>query len=358
MASKKTSGDELFHDSLVRRQIYLQMFSDGLNADIAKLLDATEADLHAVLIRRLAVLERQGIDPGPATTARLKVLEQSIKALRDPAIQASQDLWNEQLARVAQSEAAFINDAFNSAHSVTLDLVLPTAVQLAALVSKTPFMGKLMRDWAKKLAKDDLDRIMAQIRIGLAAGETAEQIARRVVGSAALSGADGVVEITRNNARAITRTAVNTMSNEARKAVFTNNTDVFEEEVYVATLDSRTTPICRSLDGNRYPIGEGPYPPQHWGCRSVRVALIGSKLIGKRPAVGDETSSVDANTSYGDFLKRQSAAFQDEVLGPTRGKLFRDGGLTLDKFVNQQGKYYTIDQLETLEPSAFKRAGV
>jgi SPP1 gp7 family putative phage head morphogenesis protein len=352
------SGDELFHDSLIRRQIYLQMFSDGLSADIVKLLDATEADVHAVLIRRLSLLEAQGFDTGPATTARLKVLEQSIKALRDPAIQESADLWTEQLQRVAKSEASFINDAFNSAHDVTVDLALPTATALAALVSKTPFMGKLMKDWAKKLAKDDLDRIMAQIRIGLAAGDTPEQIARRVMGQAKLDGADGVVEITRNNARAITRTAVNSIANESRKQTFINNADVFEEEVYVATLDSHTTPICRSLDGNRYPVGEGPYPPQHWGCRSVRVALIGSKLIGKRPAVGDTTKSVDADVSYGEFLARQSAAFQDEVLGPTRGRLFRQGGLTLDRFVNQQGKYYTIDQLETLEPSAFKRAGL
>lgn len=355
----KPNGDELFHDALIRRQIYLQMYSDGLSDDIVKILDGTEADIHATLLRRLATLETQGFDTGPDTTARLKVLEQSLRAIREPAMEESQGVWDAQLQRVAQAEAGFINDSFSSAHTgIAVDLVLPTATTLATLVSETPFQGKLMKAWADKLAKDDLDRMMGGIVIGLTQGETSEQIAQRILGSASMDGKDGLLQLTRANARAITRTAVNSIANASRAAVFGRNSDVFDEEVFVATLDSHTTPICRSLDGNHYPVGEGPIPPVHWGCRSVRVALIGEKLAGRRPAVGDETETVPSTTTYSDFLTRQSAAFQNEALGPTRAALFRDGGLSLDKFVSRSGHSYTIDQLEKREPAAFTRAGV
>ncbi len=46
---------------------------------------------------------------------------------------------------------------------------------------------------------------------------------------------------------------------------------------------------------------------------------------------------VPAKTTYQDFLSRQPATFQDEVLGKTKGKLFRKGGMSLDKFVDRNG---------------------
>src|SRR4051812_37269607 len=113
----------------------MQMYSEGLSNDIVALLDSTEADIHDVLMRRLALLEKQGFDTGPETTARLKVLEQSLRAIREPAMIEMQGTWNEQLARVANAEADFINNSFSAAHDgVGVDLALPTVVKLAALV--------------------------------------------------------------------------------------------------------------------------------------------------------------------------------------------------------------------------------
>ncbi|WVM87989.1 hypothetical protein UMZ34_16725 [Halopseudomonas pachastrellae] len=62
--------------------------------------------------------------------------------------------------------------------------------------------------------------------------------------------------------------------------------------------------------------------------------------------------------SYGDWLKTQSAERQDEVLGPTRGKLFREGGLTLDRFYNDRGLYLDLDQLRERDARAFEKAGI
>ncbi|MFP3663054.1 hypothetical protein SB768_31970, partial [Burkholderia sp. SIMBA_043] len=56
----------------------------------------------------------------------------------------------------------------------------------------------------------------------------------------------------------------------------------------------------------------------------------------------------------------QPAAFQDATLGPVRGKLFRDGGLTAERFaalqLDKNFKPLTLDQLKELEPLAFERA--
>lgn len=54
-----------------------------------------------------------------------------------------------------------------------------------------------------------------------------------------------------------------------------------------------------------------------------------------------------SNVTYQDWIKRQPAKFQDEVLGPTRARLFRDGGVSLDKFVDASGRQYNLDQLRT-----------
>lgn len=53
-----------------------------------------------------------------------------------------------------------------------------------------------------------------------------------------------------------------------------------------------------------------------------------------------------ADESYGVWLKRQPAKFQDEVLGVAKGKLFRDGKVSIERFVDiSTGREYTLDEL-------------
>jgi len=78
-----------------------------------------------------------------------------------------------------------------------------------------------------------------------------------------------------------------------------------------------------------------------------------------RPSKGpDGVEHVSSSTSYGGWLARQPAAFQKEVLGPARYKLFSKGDLSIDRFIDDNGKQYTLEQLKDLEPHAFELAGV
>ena len=56
--------------------------------------------------------------------------------------------------------------------------------------------------------------------------------------------------------------------------------------------------------------------------------------------------------TYPERLSRQSKAMQDHVLGPERGKLFRNDPIfkgKLDKFVDSTGRRYTLEELATHE---------
>jgi hypothetical protein len=67
---------------------------------------------------------------------------------------------------------------------------------------------------------------------------------------------------------------------------------------------------------------------------------------------------IPADMSYGDWLAKQSAARQDEILGPTRGALFRRGGLKLDQFANAKGRWLTLEELRQRDAKAFANAGL
>jgi hypothetical protein len=54
---------------------------------------------------------------------------------------------------------------------------------------------------------------------------------------------------------------------------------------------------------------------------------------------------VPANLTYYDWLGRQSAAVQKDVLGPTRYDMWKNGGVTPDRFVNDKGKMLTLNEL-------------
>lgn len=386
------SVNEDFFDAMIRHQIGLLRVTGSVRARIFAILDATEKDIADQIARRLPT-------SGTVTTARLNTLLKSIQAIRNEAWVRAAAAWREELLAIGKAEPAFIAQALRTVSPVQLDLLLPAADLLRSVVLTRPFEGKVLRDWAKKIATDDIDRINRAIQIGVAQGQPPAQIARNVVGTVRQKGRNGVTEITRRQAAAITRTAVISITNQAKREFYKANADLFTEELYVATLDNRTTPICQSLDGKKYPVGQGPIPPLHFNCRSLRVALISGDALGSRPAraytnqelireynrangtkatsradlprghkgsfdeyrarrIRELTGTVDAKVSYQDWLTRQSAQFQDDILGPTRGKLFRAGGLTLDKFVDRAGDQLTLAELARKNAAAFRAAGL
>lgn len=391
-----TVNEELF-DALVRHQIYLLRLSGSIRNKVHRLLDATERDIADKIRARLG--NSTGLDT-PAAVRRLEATLAAIRSIRLNAWSEVTETWLQEVRDLATTEAVLMAGVVKTVSPVILDLAMPSAQLLKGLVTSSPFEGRTLREWASSIAAEDIRRMENAVRVGMIEGEGATAIARRVVGTASLRGVDGVTQITRRAAEAITRTAVNHISNEVRREFLAANSDLFEEEQYVATLDSRTTPVCRGNDGKRFPVGKGPRPPLHFNCRSLRVPVIDGDALGMRPAkpvtekqllrefsekngfpapkkradlphgtktaydqfargrIRELTGRVPGQTTYQQWLTRQSASFQDDVLGPTRAKLFRSGGITLDRFVNRNGDEIPLSQLARSHADSFRAAGL
>lgn len=391
-----TTNEQLF-DGLIRHQIGLMRLSGSVRERVNKLLDATEKDIAAKIKSKLA--GTRGLS-SPSAVRKLQSLLKSIQSTRSKAWGKVDKAWAEDISELAAAEPKMVDGIFKTTVPVVLNTTLPSAQLLQDIVDAQPFEGKTLSEWAASVQRADLSRIEDQIKIGMVQGENPNVIAQRIVGTVRQRGRDGVTEITRRAAAGISRTAVNAVSNSAKRAYYELNKDIIKKELYVATLDGVTTPICRSLDGKTFPVGEGPIPPLHFNCRSVRVAVLEGQKLGNRPTrrftesslvrefrkknnlgvgtnrsdlprgfkgkfddfaakrIRELTGTTPAKVNYGTWLNRQSAQFQDDVLGKTRGKLFRRGGLKLDRFVNRAGDEIPLSQLVRTDREAFIRAGL
>ena len=399
----RTYNEEIL-DGMVRHQVGLLQYSGHVRNQIWRLLDATESDIKAQIHKRAA---RAGFDR-PARLAELERLLASLRETRRSAWRDVRALWFEEMRNLAIAEPVFLSQVIGTAIPVVLGTTIPEAATLREIVKSRPFMGKTLRQWSDKIEADDIARIEDAVKIGVVQGESVPAISRRVVGTARLKGRDGVTQITRRNAAAIVRTVSSGVASEARSTYLEANSDLAPTWLFVATLDSRTTPICRRFDGQQFPVGKGPVFPLHFGERSLGVPVIDGEVVGDRPVrnftqrqlvrefakregirakvprgetlnagrdaiprghkgafdafargrMRELTGRTPARTSYGDWLRRQSAANQDDILGPTRGALFRRGKLKIDKFVEVDGRELTLAELAKRHRDAFELANL
>lgn len=209
------------------------------------------------------------------------------------------------------------------------------------------------------------------VRNGLLQGETTDSIVKRLKGRLRQGQPGSINEVIAaggqatipadNQIRTLVRTSINQVANAAIQKVFEANQDVTKQYKYVATLDGRTSAICRALDGTVHDYGKGPLPPQHFNCRSATVPVIDYKGLGIPEPEEDERSSasglVPEGTTYGRWLADQTAAERQRILG-SRASYFdylseqvgpEDA---IRKFVRQDGSELTLDQLKRRYPDA------
>lgn len=395
------TANEAYRDAALRHAIGLRRYTAGISKRVAALLEKADAELTTLLRARLGDFAGKPVD---FTSARYKALLDDIRAARSAVLGQVRDLSRDEMNQLVKLEADREKALLEAAIPIEVNLVSVALDKLRTIVTSRPFHGKLLKDWYSDLEAVDRKRLVQGIQIGLTTGETVDDMVRRIVGTRANQYTDGILSITRRDAQTIVRTAVNHVSNEAREALWEDNSDIISARIWHSTLDGRTTAVCQARDGLAAPVGNNPLPkglkelsppnatpPAHMNCRSIMVAYIdGAGLVGQRPYVVDKRTRnnreidfrkeaqrtgrpiqeiradwaekhigrVPASTNYQDFLSRQPAAFQDEVLGPTRGRLFRSGGLTVQNFVDRSGNELTLAQLAETKPEAFIKAGL
>lgn len=78
----------------------------------------------------------------------------------------------------------------------------------------------------------------------------------------------------------------------------------------------------------------------------------------KRLWMATQLGGPSGGPSYAEWLRDQPQKVQDAALGVTRAKLWRDGKLTIERFLDPSGRPLTLKQLAATRPEAFNRAGL
>lgn len=98
----------------------------------------------------------------------------------------------------------------------------------------------------------------------------------------------------RNRGRTLARTEVNYICNQADLDVY--KVIGIEDYEYLATLDLRTSEICRSLDGTVHKVSQAKvginYPPMHPNCRSTTVPKFKDQEVEERVARDEEGDTI------------------------------------------------------------------
>jgi SPP1 gp7 family putative phage head morphogenesis protein len=369
---------------LYRNAVDLNRFSNSVARRVAR----TYNDLIVEAMERLA---GAGADPTPTQAARLKAILAQLKGSLDGWVGTATAVSVEELQGLVELQARFVtrvldgelpDDLLLQVRSVQISPQFAQAVatidpttynvvtlsdDLGAAVTGTPKPfrlsigdgttitlpnGATLTASYRRLASKQAEVFTKEVRNGLLLGESTDKIARRLRRQ--------LIAVPNNQIKAMVRTSVNQVANAASQAVYTQNQDISSKYQYIATLDSRTSAICRALDGQEFQYGKGPTPPQHFNCRSTTVPLIDYERLGIPPPKPGKRRSRDglvpANQSYGQWLHNQSKGTKADVLGPEKvpyfNRLARKYGPTnaIRRFVSEDGTELTLEQLRRRYP--------
>lgn len=110
-----------------------------------------------------------------------------------------------------------------------------------------------------------------------------------------------------NRGRTLARTEINYICNQADLAVYkAAGVETYE---YLATLDMRTSEICRGMDGTIHKVSQAQvginYPPLHPNCRSTTVPHYEDLQVLERVAKDEDGKNirVSRKTSQEDWIK-------------------------------------------------------
>ena len=337
--------DSYLADRVLTRQLYLMRFSAGEKKKVLAVL----VDMRAELVAKL----RAG-NVTDFTRQRLQRLLTQCEAVIEQAFNKIQTTLDFDGLAKAEAEAAIKPLA-----AVGLEASLPTAAVLKAVVSDTLLQGAPLKDWWAKQSADTAFKFSAQVRQGVAQGETLQQVITRIVGSKK-KGIVGIMEISHRHASTLVHDSIMQIANDARMATYKANADIMKGFEWLATLDGNTCVQCMAYSGAQWDMEGKPIkgdlplknPPLHPNCRCVLTPLtksyreLGLNIDEMPPGTrASDLGQVPADMSMDSFLRRHDTEYLNDLLGPGRAKLFQDGKITLRQLVDGTGRPLRLDEL-------------
>ena len=340
-------------DETVKHSIYLERYKRSVIRDILKLLRKTEDGVIKSVVRK----ELQDMKP-----RELQRLYLTLRKEIDRGYTQIFKLLQDEIDELAKYEGQWQMDLFANTVPINIDFTTAADEQLIAAVMARPFAGKILKEWWRDVPEQTFSLVRNTIRQGYIDGVSTPEIIRQLRGTRTTP---ALLNKSRRSIETVVRTSLAHTANVARNVVYEKNKRVIKGYEWVATLDSRTSAVCRARDGKIYQKNKGPLPPAHPNCRSTTIPVLKSlKELGIKidESVTQETRAsmngqVSAELNYDQWLRKQPRAFQDEVLGKSKGQLFR-AGLTMDRFIDRQGNELNLVQLKQRESAAWAKAGL
>lgn len=226
------------------------------HAEYVKRVAAREANIVAAgLIAAIPQLERYDL----TTPKGWQAFKEDIRVRLGNLYEQEYDKLNERLAEFAEQEVSYTARLFGLGAVSILAAQFIKGLPRAAFnlddktrMTPTAAFRKLGRQNARELIRVVSDAVLAKKPIE----EIQSLVTERAVGRQV------------NKTKILTKTVTNHTANIARERAIRTKAKFVK---YVAISDKRTTKTCQTLNGKIYPVGQGPRPPMHYGCRSTVI---------------------------------------------------------------------------------------
>lgn len=344
------SVNDAILDDIILRTVMFERFS---NREAAAAIRILNNDVIPDVVDRLQRGLERAKSRGPTVTIesqkQLRVMMAGVDSTIRQGVERISSNARSNLQELALAERTFMVDALRETPPVRLSVATPHAATIKAVVERRPFQGRFLREWWADVDVVSRREIRRQVNIGLVSGDSTAQIVRRVRGSASAAFGDGTAARIKREAERVVRTAVNHTTNRARGVVYEENADLLAGVMWVSTLDTRTSSICQSLDGQVFPVNSGERPPAHPLCRSTTTPVLKSGAeLGLAPGMrASMDGEVPEKVKYPEWIARQSYERQVTALGRTKADLLQSGKASFSDFHTRDLRPLSVREILT-----------
>lgn len=323
----------------------INLLSEADSKDFEKLLEAYKNKTGAQKREVLAELE------APAYKNRMKRLDdidKSINRLINAVASKERDAIDKTMRKVYES--SYHHAVYEAARMSGLDLQTgPIDEGALETILKKKWSGQNYSERVWNNTQKVADAIKEELMIGALTGKTEKEMTDSI-NEQFLSG--------RNKARRLVRTESSYIHNEAHFQAYKDYG--IEEYRFVATLDLRTSQICRERDGSVYRVNDKKIgvnaPPMHPWCRSTTIMNLDDETMHNlerfaRDPVTGERMKVPADETYKEWYQRMVEKHGAEAIN-TAGKStknYSSDKVQYQNYINVLGNKFVPDTLEEFQ---------
>lgn len=323
----------------------INLLSEADSKDFEKLLEAYKNKTGAQKREVLAELE------APAYKNRMKRLDdidKSINRLINAVASKERDAIDKTMRKVYES--SYHHAVYEAARMSGLDLQTGTIDEGALeTILKKKWSGQNYSERVWNNTQKVADALKEELMIGALTGKTEKEMTDSI-NEQFLSG--------RNKARRLVRTESSYIHNEAHFQAYKDYG--IEEYRFVATLDLRTSQICRERDGSVYRVNDKKIgvnaPPMHPWCRSTTIMNLDDETMHNlerfaRDPVTGERMKVPADETYKEWYQRMVEKHGAEAIN-TAGKStknYSSDKVQYQNYINVLGNKFVPDTLEEFQ---------